>query len=433
MRISCLIAFSLAALHFGGCRIAGKRETAAPTDVARGSFDDNNRMVLPIPTGLETPTTSSSQQPLTPSQRMTAFGLAAGTSKLQGRPREDSLSASITVDCYSFGPQFANDNWFAYVELRKAGEIVQTDNVSIEACGDIQIALFRLNREFSYDVEVLIYYEFELPNKPEVVFYKGKTDKPFTPGDRNVTLTLNKLVQDQRVNVAYERGPKEICLEEGYFWNGFECIDTPKTVVFNYTSRAQYGDAATSSLQKCLEISDQGRLKTCNFGEPNQTMTLRFYQKGIREGVDDPLLRDIEWYYILIGQEGASGNVCLTSGLTGEDHVLKKSACKVDKTGKVDESQLFSVYRTTQADKVGLDTFRIVSRYKSKDELCVSVPPEGTLKGTLPMQDDALVRLLSCNESPENVRQSQFVMFQALSDFGQKQEDKRRREWPTSK
>lgn len=387
---------------FQACKTASKRnasgnQTQSDSQVS-GVFDSNNKMILPVPLGLVTPTTSSSQAPTKAS--VSGLGLAAPVASAGGE--------SIATVCYSITTQFPNKNWMFYNAIYQGTTLIKEASTPIENCGDIQISLVNLNKTQKYKVTASIYYTGP---KGDIIWYQGQTAL-FTPGDRDISLALTKLLQDQNIDVTLEKSPKEECKNQGYFWSGYDCLSKARSVVFQATSTQDMSSSKTANYGKCLNFGEGSSvtLQNCNFDPQHQLITMKFYQKGVQS---DPSAssQPVEWYYILVGQEftgGAANTTCVT--VNGQK--ISKAPCRFGSDGSVDTSQLFTLTPATANDHAGLNAFRIASTYKFTQPYCISLQSRDN--SGLMIQNNAPIALAACQSSNTS---GQFVRFVDSTDF----------------
>ncbi len=399
-----------------------------------GTLDDQNKMILPVPMGLEKPTTSSSQATMIPTATNATSGLGLAETNVKnyvggGHAPTNVNSEGISSACWSIDTRFPNENWhfWAQVTNTKTNTPVQSTIASIADCGDLQVSLTNLVKTSTYKIDAAIYYQ-TVENGPSIVWYQGST-KDFTPGDVTVNLTLKKLLQDQQVNVEYEKSPKEQCKERGYFWNGYVCLDQPRSIVFEYTSTAQMTNVASATkAQKCMQFDSAAQLMPCTF-DSNQVVTLRFYQKGMTSPTRSQLANGTqaelkEWYYITLGSDSSATNSSIKAQdqcLTSKGTTLIKAPCLVYADGTVSPDQLFSLTAATPSDNAGVNAFRISHiEVNTTNPLCIGVPADKYgLQGVTPFHDKASIQLVPCNISNAPLRQSQFIRFLDSADFGE--------------
>ena len=396
------IAYALFIVLGVSCRTTSERDGLGPDPLAKVStFNARDEITISVPSELQglVPRTRSSQAKVKPPPGLQGLGLV--------RPVTSSGVESILVKCFRNDSEFIADNWFFYAELEADGEIQKSfSKEKVDKCNEMQIALKTLDRTKTYIVRASFYWESE-DGRQTIVWYEGET-KPFKPRDQNRALVLQKLRQDQTLNVDLEKTPKERCMLAEYLWNGQRCLDGFNAISFEHTDRTDYSSSGNPRQRKCLQIQASGQAvqSECRYSSDQMVRTKLH---GTQELPD----REFGWFVIEF-----DGKVprCLTASRDtgGGDPLLRREACRFKTSGGTQipvREQLFTLVETLAGDGGGRDTFRIAN-LADRTSRCISVPPiRGDISGVAPLHDGAPVRLTPCNTRDQNVQRSQFVNF----------------------
>lgn len=408
---SALVLFNTFAFCLFACKSSSKKQVQDEgKKIYSGVFDDkNNAVVIPLPEDLAFAPLSE------PGQAGNAAAKASGPKGLnladeaskganqgfsgpfKGAPIESGNTATVFMDCYGEDKSFKADNWFAYTVLSQSGTPIAEFDKPLQSCdgGQIQLALRGLVKNKTYEIKSYIYYRFDPNDRSKVrIEYEGTTKpSPFKPGYSDQKMVLEKKYIDQNINVSTEKTPIQLCDAGGGFWNGTSCIEgDPLYFLFAYTQTTG-GSSTTSKIKsaaKCMSFgATQLSLGECK-AEEGRSARIKFHQEG-----EDS--QGVFKLYTIVTRDDATNPKCLFVENKGELHLGIKPCPKGD-DGVVPSEFLFSIRKSLEGDKMGINTFFISAFGTARDNKsqCVSVPFASSSTSLTPQAVGSRVDLKPC-------------------------------------
>jgi hypothetical protein len=389
----------------------------ASTGVVSGVFDNDNNMLLAVPTdigGLTPPQgakTEGSLQDEVNQNAVNSLGLS-GADPVSSRNIEE-----ILYQCYTQDSEFVAEGWYFYARIMSNGEKVKDfQSQKVDRCNQMQLTLKTLDINRTYTVKAAFYWQSE-DKKTTIVWYEGET-RPFKPRDENRALVLRKLRMDQKLNVDVEKSAKDKCIDREYLWNGQTCLDKYVGISFVHADYTDYGDPEAEKSRKCLTLGSSG---SAFIGECRFSITQRVKPKLTNvqriPKTFKPMDGELGWFTLRFDTgNDTRGEYCLAARRVSTGHTVAIQEPCGDPKLPPAEKFLWNLIPLNTADQGGRDAFKIVSQADGQ-VTCLSAPPEeGTIARGAAIRDGAPIRLTPCNIQDENIKNSQPIQFWTAGD-----------------
>lgn len=435
----------LAGLLISNCKTTKSKDSPAqPTTEAEnesatvaGVFDENMTTVIPIPNDLPNPPTEGSSTVQGPQKvgdsAPKGLGLSDGSSSVNtkaGAPANNSKVAQETVIAQCYGTEFnaitkGGEGWHFWAGLYANGVLINSSDMYIQRCGEVQISLAQLDGSKKYQVKGKIYYASPANSSTNfsnatltVVYYDGETTefKAKVEQQAPIKLILKKVLLDQKVDVFVQQTPQDVCKKEGFFWsNG--CLKKGMALVFHYTDRTDYAQTNTTNAM-CLDWSGASPIMNKCTRRGAQIVYAVYKGSEQVDSSDNPTSQP--FYALVVSQSLKDTNIdgpykCITAK---EGHELAIETCTVE--ARKNNSQLFSIQKSMAGDLGGRDTYKIISTYKlgRNQRDCITVPyDESASQKILAVTAGSKVALASCSDVSKDLLSTQFLNFLSIEQM----------------
>ena len=411
--IAGMLLFSLSSCKL----LSGKKKEEDHGNTYGGTFKEG-KVKVGVPRDLKNfvPSPNSTTRPKsTPSLK--------GLNLQSGQPVSAQGIEEIVSHCFTEDSNFIAENWYFHAALKESGVVIKEYNASVNRCNEMQLELKKLNKNKEYQILSSFYWDSEAGQAE--VYYEGET-KPFRPGDESITLVLEKLLVEQKVNVEVQKSEKDKCIDKKYLWNGKRCLDGYNSISFTHADFSDYAESSEvsgSRKRKCLQKGDENGYAVqyeCNYKEAQRFLTKLH---GIQEVLNNPPPNEYGWFFIQFDGGNSGEKFCLQAYKGDPYPYLLQRPCITKPTATNQRAflaQLFNLIETKPGDVGPRESFRIMNQFpvgSNIQTLCFSIPPEKyDATGVQPLRDGAPLRLTDCNTDDPNIRKSQFIQFTNNTD-----------------